>query len=251
MGDFSAATVTDVAFVRRIVSPAGRRFEMQDRKTYGLSFCQSGQIIYTMDGKRFVSDRQHAVLLPRTGSYSLSAPESGVFPTVDFSCTDLGLGQSIRTIPLASPDSYLALFGRLEAAFLPQTGRARCMSILYEMLDSLDREQQSYDPISPALSYLDTHFADSGITNSQLAALCRMSEVYFRQCFLRSRGETPRQYLISLRIRAAQQLLASRNDAIGKIAEECGFSSIYHFCRAFKNVTGQTPTEYRAQQLPL
>ncbi|MBO5746742.1 MAG: helix-turn-helix transcriptional regulator, partial [Clostridia bacterium] len=30
-----------------------------------------------------------------------------------------------------------------------------------------------------------------------------------------------------------------------------GFLSVYHFSRAFKLVTGYTPTEYRAQQLKM
>ncbi len=28
------------------------------------------------------------------------------------------------------------------------------------------------------------------------------------------------------------------------IAQECGFSSVYHFCRCFKQSTGKTPTQY-------
>ena len=31
------------------------------------------------------------------------------------------------------------------------------------------------------------------------------------------------------------------------IAQDCGFSSVYHFCRCFKQRTGKTPTQYAAE----
>ena len=34
---------------------------------------------------------------------------------------------------------------------------------------------------------------------------------------------------------------------INAVAEHCGFSNQYHFCRLFKEKTGLTPTEYMKQ----
>ncbi len=31
---------------------------------------------------------------------------------------------------------------------------------------------------------------------------------------------------------------------VAAVAEECGFSSLYNFCRTFKNKTGMAPREY-------
>jgi len=55
---------------------------------------------------------------------------------------------------------------------------------------------------------------------------------------------TPKQYILNARIRRAKQLLCDTPLTVTAIAEKCGFSSVYHFCRSFKQHTGQTPTEY-------
>ena len=46
---------------------------------------------------------------------------------------------------------------------------------------------------------------------------------------------------------AAKQLLSEGQKKISAIAEECGFSSTYHFCRSFKERVGTTPSEFRSQ----
>ena len=45
----------------------------------------------------------------------------------------------------------------------------------------------------------------------------------------------------------AKQLLAENALKIGAVAQQCGFSNSYHFCRLFKEKTALTPTEYRRQ----
>ncbi|MBR3994676.1 MAG: helix-turn-helix transcriptional regulator [Clostridia bacterium] len=47
-----------------------------------------------------------------------------------------------------------------------------------------------------------------------------------------------------MRIQKAKFLLANGVLTITAISEECGFSSLYHFCRIFKEKTGFTPSEY-------
>jgi AraC-like DNA-binding protein len=43
----------------------------------------------------------------------------------------------------------------------------------------------------------------------------------------------------------AKNLLLNPNFRISEIAYEVGFQSLTHFNRAFKNVAGESPTEYR------
>ena len=45
----------------------------------------------------------------------------------------------------------------------------------------------------------------------------------------------------------AKQMLVDTPFTVTAIAEECGFSSVYHFCRAFRQRTGKTPTQYAAE----
>ena len=45
-------------------------------------------------------------------------------------------------------------------------------------------------------------------------------------------------------IEKAKQLLIARSCNVEDVAEQCGFSSVYHFCRTFKTRTGMTPTQY-------
>ena len=56
---------------------------------------------------------------------------------------------------------------------------------------------------------------------------------------------TPKEDLISARIDKAKHLLSNRDLRIVDVAEQSGFTNIYHFNRYFKRECGMTPGEYR------
>lgn len=55
---------------------------------------------------------------------------------------------------------------------------------------------------------------------------------------------SPIDDLLNARLEMAKKLLALKNHKISEIADLCGFSSIYHFSKFFKNKTGKNPSEY-------
>ena len=63
MNDLNNIVVTDVLNAITVFSPKGKNNTMHNRNSYGLSFCLEGQITYTQNGKKYVSDKNHAVIL--------------------------------------------------------------------------------------------------------------------------------------------------------------------------------------------
>lgn len=84
-------------------------------------------------------------------------------------------------------------------------------------------------------------------TARDIAAQLNISERYVQSLFQDS-GTTVRDYLRSLRLSRAQEMLSSpryNRKSITEIAYECGFPSSAYFSTAFREQTMQTPTEYR------
>lgn len=56
---------------------------------------------------------------------------------------------------------------------------------------------------------------------------------------------SPSEYITHFRLTRAHEQLVISNFSIGKIAEICGYQDSLVFSRAFKKMTGMTPTQYR------
>ena len=241
----SSAVIERVTDVLTIHSVEGRVEEMRDRVTYGLSFSYGGQITYTQNGKQFVSDRLHAVLLPQGQNYSTRRDKTGDFPLINFTCVGF-LCNTVTVFELSNPEQVLREFEQLRRLFPFEENRARIMSIFYGILHTLCTTDSRRE-VLPALRYIEQHYQDTDLTNAILARECGISEVYFRRLFLEKMGTSPRQYLIDVRMQKAKQLLAEGALKISAVAQACGFSNPYHFCRVFRRCTGVTPTDYRTQ----
>lgn len=237
--------VTKINEIITVTSPRGRYNEIKNRYCFGLSFCNSGKITYTHKGFKFVSDKNCAVFLPKGQSYSLYGNESGSFPVINFECEGLEL-KTINIIPLKNSDSYLKDFEKMKNLFLFNNKSLKAMSIFYDILSRLENEAlDEKNLLKTAADYIEKHLSDTTLNNTVLANEMRISEVYFRRLFKKSFGVTPKQFILEIRIKKAKQLLGSNEKNITEISELCGFSSVYHFCRAFKEKTGLTPSEFR------
>lgn len=223
-------------------SKRGEHDRIAKRRTYGLSFCIDGQITYEHNGKKFVQDRYHAVILPEGESYMLYRDRSGSFPLINFTCFEPICNTHVL-IPIDDPDTYIADFERLRRLSVIDGNRMKMFSILYGMFHKLLNPSVA-GSLTPAIKHIESNLGDPELNNPTLAHKCNLSETHFRKLFLSRFGITPRQFIIDARINKAKQLLTEGSLKIGTVAEICGFSSQYHFSRCFKAHIGQTPTEY-------
>ena len=242
--DMEAVTIAEVVGPVTVHSPRGRCVEMRDRRSFVLSFCaDGGRITYRMGGVDYVEDQGHAVLLPKGKSYSLHGDADGVFYVVNFE-TLTPLCETVEVLPTERAPLLLSYYEELRALLEHGGRRTKILALVYEMLAELS-PREGDEVIASALQYLSAHYCDPALTNRVLAARANISEVYFRRRFKAQLGVSPKQYVLSLRLRKAKRLLAEGWQSITGVAEACGFEDIAHFSRAFKGRYGLTPSEYR------
>jgi AraC-like DNA-binding protein len=111
---------------------------------------------------------------------------------------------------------------------------------------SAKSEEAIPSKVLDAMSYIQLHLKEA-LTIAQLAQRANQNHDYFSRVFLQFTGERPLQYIHAKRIERAQYLIATTNMMYAEIATETGFSSLPHFSRIFKKVTGITPDNYRKQ----
>lgn len=245
--DLKSITVTEIISAVTVYSKKGRVDGIKNRAHYGLSLCMDGQITYSQGGKKCISDKSCAIILPKNGTYSIIRSKTGYFPVINFECAEK-LCDEVTAIQISDPEELIADYERLRSSLCFDGNRAKSFSILYGMLYKIGRERLPRE-LTSAVRRIKSDYGDPSLTNGVLAAECNVSEVYFRRLFKEHLGTSPRQYIIDMRLQIAKQLLSEGQLSIAKISERCGFSNQYHFSRLFKQHTGLTPSEYRKANL--
>lgn len=105
-------------------------------------------------------------------------------------------------------------------------------------------EKKEIMNIAKAVSYLENHYNEK-ITIELLASAAHYSVRHFNRIFRETYGQTPIEYLTSLRIKHACKVLKTSNTSISETAIQSGFSNSNYFCRIFKKHIGTTPNKYR------
>jgi AraC family transcriptional regulator of arabinose operon len=108
------------------------------------------------------------------------------------------------------------------------------------------KPQQRY--IDYALAYMHNAY-QSKITVNDIADYIHIDRTYLFQLFKKELNLSPQQYLIQFRIKKATQLLLETQESIKSIALAVGYSDYSLFCRTFKKIMGQAPSNWREQSL--
>ena len=92
---------------------------------------------------------------------------------------------------------------------------------------------------------IEQAYADSDLSPTRIADELGMSGAYLGRIFRESTQSSISQYLNQVRISHAEALLLNSSHSVETIAGEVGFSNPKYFYVVFKNLTGQTPLQFR------
>lgn len=98
--------------------------------------------------------------------------------------------------------------------------------------------------IKEALNFIEQNFQND-ISIEQIAAFCGLNRTYFGRIFKDTVGKSPQQFLLNYRMAKASELLKLTELSVSDIGNAVGYPNQLHFSRAFKNVYGVSPREWR------
>lgn len=111
--------------------------------------------------------------------------------------------------------------------------------------ESLDYAGAKTDgTVNSILEYVNKNY-DSITSLDDIAGYFRITKPYMCNIFKKETTVTISQYLNSVRITRACELLKKSRKSITDIAMICGYSSSMYFCKVFKNIVNMTPNDYR------
>ena len=107
-----------------------------------------------------------------------------------------------------------------------------------------DVNERTVRQIYESVRYIDENYA-SDITPGECAAAIHMSYSYFAKLFRAVTGKTFKEYLTSVRLSRAENILLTTDLSITEVAACCGYSNLSYFIAEYKRVKGKTPREAR------
>ncbi|MFC4809617.1 helix-turn-helix transcriptional regulator [Paenibacillus sp. GCM10023250] len=110
--------------------------------------------------------------------------------------------------------------------------------------DEINRIFNQYHMLQPALSLMKERFREP-IALEDVARVLLLSPSRTRHLFKEILGEGFKAYLTQLRINEAKRLLITTALPVTEICLQCGFQSFTPFYRAFRQIVGQSPQDYR------
>jgi AraC-like DNA-binding protein len=98
--------------------------------------------------------------------------------------------------------------------------------------------------LEDGIKYIHQHYAKIKTTR-EIADHVFISDGYFRSLFKQYKNQRLMDYIVNFRIEKAKALLQQTNKNVTEVMTEVGFNDSSYFTKAFKKITGVTPTQYR------
>ena len=99
------------------------------------------------------------------------------------------------------------------------------------------------------MTIIEEHIGDENFSIDELSREVGYSNMHFYRKLKALAGETPSQFLRTIRLKRAAALLRKKSDNVTQIAYCVGFSSLSYFNKCFKEKFGMTPGQFANESL--
>ena len=98
--------------------------------------------------------------------------------------------------------------------------------------------------INQSIDYIKKNISKN-LKVKSIANTAGFCERRFRQIFTEVVGMQPKKYIDILRINLSAELLENTSFPVSEISDKLGYSSQFHFSRAFQKMKGMSPSQFR------
>ena len=153
-----------------------------------------------------------------------------------------GLGCDTNEMESADTEEVLAESGKnMESAI------AYAKKMISQAIEIRDQNSgnKNRSILKTAVDFIDSHYMDEEISLNTVANVANVSSNHFSALFSQNMGQTFIEYLTSLRMNKAKELLRCTGMRSSEIAGEIGYKDAHYFSYLFKKTQGMTPSDYR------
>ncbi len=129
---------------------------------------------------------------------------------------------------------------------------AEIVELLRSLVDSLaqymsasDSQRASVDIVDEITNYIETHYAEHGLSLQEVGQHVHLNPVYLSVLFKKKKKITFTGFLLQIRMTKAMEMLRTTDLKTYEVAEKTGYSSPEYFGACFKKYTGCSPLEFR------
>ena len=153
-----------------------------------------------------------------------------------------GLGCDTNEMESADTEEVLAESGKnMESAI------AYAKKMISQAIEIRDQNSgnKNRSILKTAVDFIDSHYMDEEISLNTVANVANVSSNHFSALFSQNMGQTFIEYLTTLRMNKAKELLRCTGMRSSEIAGEIGYKDAHYFSYLFKKKQGMTPSDYR------
>ena len=153
-----------------------------------------------------------------------------------------GLGCDTNEMESADTEEVLAESGKnMESAI------AYAKKMISQAIEIRDQNSgnKNRSILKTAVDFIDSHYMDEEISLNTVANVANVSSNHFSALFSQNMGQTFIEYLTTLRMNKAKELLRCTGMRSSEITGEIGYKDAHYFSYLFKKTQGMTPSDYR------
>lgn len=236
------------------------------RSDWQLLYVAEGKTHFYIDGRERILTRGNMILFrPQDVQlYEYYGQEAPDVCWVHFTGFDVGailercgISAGQKVFFAGTSPEYAGLYHRMiQELQLRRTNFRNLMELMLQQIfllagrclrEGRQTGNEALDEIQRATQYFHENY-NRPISIRDYAAQRHMSQCWFIRSFRQVTKVTPMQYIVSLRITNARNLLDHTNYSVSRVAESVGYDNSLYFSRLFKKHVGLSPSEYRKKQ---
>ena len=257
---FDELHFSDISVISGI-RPCGRTTDNSHngRRNNGILYIWNGEAtFYNVLGEKVVVSDGQTVFIPKRNRYRMQyTAESTTYVLVNFELYDKTGKEMVlfeQITPLTKDDAthrmaqtmmnfeLCSASKTVDATLRKKELMYRLLGLIYTSMSYLSSRNEINLQIARGVHLLEQTYLEN-LPISRYAEASHVSVNTFRTAFQKQFGTSPLKYRNYLRIERAKELLREGIFTVAEVAYASGFENIGYFCRYYRQITGESPSE--------